>query len=185
MLTLSAQPIAALRRYAVNMFGKFIIFTIGFGIVVGLMVPSASSPPTSPAQPQVAAVTSSARPEPNVEKVITRSDDGHFYVDAEVNGQLVHFLIDTGASSVVLRMSDAQHVGLPFSQGEFQVIARGASGDVRGQIVKIGRVAIGHKEAFDVEGAVVDEGLDVSLLGQSFLSRIGTLVIDGDKMVLR
>ena len=174
-----------------NMFGKFIIFTIGFGIAVGLMVPNASSPPASPlkspapAQPQVAAITPSARPEPNVEKVISRSDDGHFYVDAEVNGQLVHFRIDTGASSVVLRMSDAQHVGLPFSQGEFQVIARGASGDVRGQIVKIGRVAIGHKEAFDVEGAVVDEGLDVSLLGQSFLSRIGTLVIDGDTMRLR
>ena len=165
------------------MFAKFVIGTIGFGIAVGLMIPAPSTQP--PVQSAVALAAPAPTPEPAIDKVIQRADDGHFYVDAEVNGQLVHFLIDTGASSVVLTMADAKHVGLPFSPGQFSVIARGASGDVRGQIVKIGRVAIGHKEAFDVEGAVVDEGLDVSLLGQSFLSRIGTVVIDGDKMVLR
>jgi aspartyl protease family protein len=151
--------------------------------MVGLMVPSPSPPPAAAPLPLAAkAVAKSASA---VDKVIERSDDGHFYVDAEVNGQLVHFLVDTGASSVVLTMADAKHVGLPFSEGQFSVIARGASGDVSGQIMKIGRVAIGRKEAFDVQGAVVAEGLDVSLLGQSFLSRIGTVVIDGDKMVLR
>jgi aspartyl protease family protein len=166
------------------MFTKFIIGTIGIGLAVGLMIPAPSpSPPT--VESVVAVAKPMSAPEPEIDKVIERSDDGHFYVDAEVNGQLVHFLIDTGASSVVLTMADAKHVGLPFSEEQFSVIARGASGDVSGQIMKIGRVAIGRKEAFDVEGAVVAEGLDVSLLGQSFLSRIGTLVIDGDKMVLR
>jgi aspartyl protease family protein len=165
------------------MFSRFIIGTVVLGVMVGLMAPSPSPPPAAAPPPLAAkAVANSA---PAVDKVIKRSDDGHFYVDAEVNGQLVHFLVDTGASSVVLTMADAKHVGLPFSEGQFSVIARGASGDVSGQIMKIGRVAIGRKEAFDVEGAVVAEGLDVSLLGQSFLSRIGTLVIDGDKMVLR
>ena len=165
------------------MFAKFIIGTIAVGVAVGLMVPAPSTSPS--VQPVVAVAKPVTAPEPAIDKVIERSDDGHFYVDAEVNGQLVHFLIDTGASSVVLTMADAQHVGLPFSPGQFRVIARGASGDVSGQILKIGRVAIGRKEAFDVDGAVVADGLDVSLLGQSFLSRIGTLVIDGDKMVLR
>jgi aspartyl protease family protein len=164
------------------MFTKFIIGTIGIGIAVGLMIPAPSAPPV---QPVVEVAKPAPSPEPAIDKVIARSDDGHFYVDAEVNGQLVHFLVDTGASSVALTMADAKHAGLPFSQGQFSVIARGASGDVSGQILKIGRVAIGRKEAFDVEGMVVAEGLDVSLLGQSFLSRIGTLVIDGDKMVLR
>jgi aspartyl protease family protein len=168
------------------MFTRFIIGAIGIGIIVGLMLP-VSSPPPEP--PKVALVMPSAAPsaprEASSEQTITRSADGHFYVDAEVNGQLVHFLIDTGASSVVLRMSDAKHVGLPFSADQFSVIARGASGNVRGQILKIGRVAIGEKEAFDVQAAVVDEGLDVSLLGQSFLSRISTVVIEGDRMILR
>jgi aspartyl protease family protein len=166
------------------MFTKFIIGTIGVGLAVGLMIPAPSPPPPT-VEPVVAVAKPMSAPEPVIDKVIERSDDGHFYVDAEVNGQLVHFLVDTGASSVVLTMADAKHVGLPFSSDQFRVIARGASGDVSGQIMKIGRVAIGRKEAFDVEGAVVAEGLDVSLLGQSFLSRIGTLVIDGDKMVLR
>jgi aspartyl protease family protein len=151
--------------------------------MVGLMAPSPSPPPA--AAPPPLAAKAVAKPAPALDKVIERSDDGHFYVDAEVNGQLVHFLVDTGASSVVLTMADAKHVGLPFSEAQFSVIARGASGDVSGQIMKIGRVAIGRKEAFDVQGAVVAEGLDVSLLGQSFLSRIGTLVIDGDRMILR
>jgi aspartyl protease family protein len=164
------------------MFTKFIIATIGVGIAVGLMIPAPSTPPVQPVVEVAKPVPTS---EPAIDKVIERSDDGHFYVDAEVNGQLVHFLVDTGASSVALTMADAKHVGLPFSPSQFNVIARGASGDVSGQILKIGRVAIGRKEAFDVEGMVVADGLDVSLLGQSFLSRIGTLVIDGDKMTLR
>lgn len=165
------------------MFSRFIIGTVVVGVMVGLMAPSPSPPPA--AAPPPLAAKAVAKPAPALDKVIERSDDGHFYVDAEVNGQLVHFLVDTGASSVVLTMADAKHVGLPFSEAQFSVIARGASGDVSGQIMKIGRVAIGRKEAFDVQGAVVAEGLDVSLLGQSFLSRIGTLVIDGDRMILR
>lgn len=166
-----------------RMFARFIIATVGVGIAVGLMMPMPSVPPAATSVPAAAAAV--AEPAPPLDRVITRADDGHFYVDAEVNGQLVHFLIDTGASSVVLTMADAQHVGLPFSADQFVPIARGASGDVRGQRLRIGRVAIGRKEAFDVDGAVVDEGLDVSLLGQSFLAHIGTVVIDGDKMVLR
>jgi aspartyl protease family protein len=165
------------------MFAKIFFLTMGLGIALGLMIPTRSVPPPAPSV--AAVVKPAAATEPGIDKVIERSDDGDFYVDAEVNGQFVHFLVDTGASSVVLTMADAKHVGLPFSPSQFSVVARGASGDVNGQILKIGRVAIGRKEAFDVEGAVVDDGLDVSLLGQSFLSRIGTLVIDGDKMVLR
>jgi aspartyl protease family protein len=165
------------------MFARFVIGTIVLGIAVGLMMPAPSTPPA--AAPPPLAAKAVAKTEPALDQVIERSDDGHFYVNAEVNGQLVRFLVDTGASSVVLTMADAKHVGLPFSEGQFSVIARGASGDVSGQVMKIGRVAIGRKEAFDVSGAVVAEGLDVSLLGQSFLSRIGTLVIDGDRMILR
>jgi aspartyl protease family protein len=168
------------------MFARFVIGTICVGVAVGLMMPAPSTPPAAapPVEPPIVA-QAVVKAAPALDQVIQRSDDGHFYVDAEVNGQIVHFLVDTGASSVVLTMADAKHVGLPFSPEQFSVIARGASGDVSGQVMKIGRVAIGRKEAFDVKGAVVGEGLDISLLGQSFLSRIGTVVIDGDRMILR
>jgi aspartyl protease family protein len=171
------------------MFSRFIIGTIGIGIAVGLVMPAA--PPRS--TPKAGRVTvSSATPSPTRKapeasggRIIERAPDGHFYVEAAVNGQPVRFLVDTGASAVVLTMADAQRAGLPFAAHEFSVIARGASGDVQGQRLRIGSVAIGAQQAFDVEGAVVAEGLDVSLLGQSFLSRLGSVVIDRDRMTLR
>ena len=163
------------------MFGKIIFATLVVGAAFGLMVPV--TPTKSPALLAVQHVAVPAAP--SIDTVINRSENGHFYVDAQVNGQLVHFVVDTGASNVALTKADAQHVGLPFSAEQFTIIGRGASGDVYGQQVKIGRVAIGQKEAFDVDGAVLDDGLDVSLLGQSFLSRIGSVTISGDQMILR
>ncbi len=162
---------------------KVFIATVVVGVSVGLLMPTTPNAPSVDA-PRPAPIAAATR-KPESIKVIDRSDDGHFYVDAEVNGQLVHFLVDTGATAVVLTMADAKHVGLPFAPERFTVVGRGASGDTRGELITIGRVAIGRKEAFDVKGVVLDEGLDISLLGQSFLSRVGTVVIDGDKMVLR
>lgn len=171
------------------MFSRFIIGTIGIGIVVGLVMPVA--PPRL--TPKVGTMTLSSptpsatrkAPDTSGGRIIERAPDGHFYVEAAVNGQPVRFLVDTGASAVVLTMADAQRAGLPFAAHEFSVIARGASGDVQGQRLRIGSVAIGAQQAFDVEGAVVAEGLDVSLLGQSFLTRLGSVVIDHDRMTLR
>jgi aspartyl protease family protein len=169
------------------MFAKTFAATVIVGVSVGLLMPTApTTPPAAVARPEPsAAATQQPNPQPNNVAVIERSDDGHFYVNADVNGQLVHFLVDTGATAVVLTMADAKHVGLPFAPERFTVVGRGASGDTRGELITIGRVAIGRKEAFDVKGVVLDEGLDISLLGQSFLSRVGTVVIDGDTMVLR
>ena len=62
------------------------------------------------------------------EVVIERKSDGHFYADAMVNGQLVRFLVDTGATGVALTAKDARHVGIFFSPGEFTVVGKGASG---------------------------------------------------------
>lgn len=120
----------------------------------------------------------------NGETAIDRAPDGHFYTDAEVNGIPVHFLIDTGSSGVALTRGDAQRVGLSFSPSEFQVIGSGASGAVRGQIVTLGRVSLHGRSATGVGGAILDGG-ETSLLGQSFLSQLGSVEIHGDRMTLR
>ena len=65
-----------------------------------------------------------------------------------------------------------------------QVVGQGASGDVHGEIVSLERVALGSTEAKDVGAVVLDEG-QMSLLGQSFLSKFKSVEIKGDKMVLR
>lgn len=172
------------------MFARILTGTVVSGLVIGFSVPSSQQAPAtgaalSSAESLAAVATRRPKAEPRVDTVITRSENGHFYVDAEVNGQLVHFVVDTGATSVALTLADAQRVGIPVSPEHFEVVARGASGDVRGQEIKINRIAIDQKEVYDARGLVLDTGLDVSLLGQSFLSKVGTVLIEGDRMTLR
>jgi len=115
---------------------------------------------------------------------LDRSPDGHFYADAQVNGVTVHFLVDTGASGVALSAADARRVGLPFFHTEFTAVGRGASGEVRGKLVTLDRVTLGGKSVEKVDGAIL-EGSEMSLLGQSFLSRMGTIEMTPDRMVIR
>ena len=113
-----------------------------------------------------------------------RGANGHFFADAQVNGMTVHFLIDTGASGVALTADDAQRAGLQFSPLEFTSVGSGASGEVRGKLVTLDRVSLGGRTVEGVSGVIL-EGGQMSLLGQSFLSQMGTIEISGDQMVIR
>ena len=119
-----------------------------------------------------------------VETKLERAPNGHFYADGNVNGQPVRLVVDTGASTVALTLADAQRIGVPFSTSEFTVVGTGASGPVRGQSVTLDRVEVGGKEVRGVRAAVI-EGLDVSLLGQTYLGRISSVQMSGDTMTLR
>ena len=114
---------------------------------------------------------------------LDRAPDSHFYADAQVNGALVHFMIDTGSSSVVLTRADALRAGI--GAGDFTLKGVGAGGEVQLMSASIDRLALGPLSAANVPAMVAKDGLPVSLLGQSFLSRIGTVSISGDSMVLR
>jgi aspartyl protease family protein len=116
--------------------------------------------------------------------LLTRRSDGHFYVDAEVDGQLVNFVIDTGASRVVLPVETARRLNIPFSESDFDVIGSGASGPVRGMMIEFDRISIEGKEVRNVKGAIA-EGLDQPLLGQSYLSRIASVEMSGESMRLQ
>src|SRR3546814_3808254 len=95
--------------------------------------------------------------------VIPRSEDGHFYADAQVGAATVHFLIDTGATAVALSRADAQRAGISPRAGEFTGTARTANGTVPLKPVTIDRIRIGPLEARNVAGAVIDGDLGVSL----------------------
>ena len=160
---------------------SILILAITGGALAGILTPSRQQPAAAPPPP----VADAEKPGRAVlETVLQRMPDGHFYVDAEVNGQIVHFAVDTGASVVVLTSEDARRVGINFSPDDFHIVARGASGDVMGDRININHLKIDQKEAFDMPAMVVAEGLDVSLLGQSFLKQIGHVEIRGDQMIL-
>lgn len=115
---------------------------------------------------------------------LRRESNGHFYADVEINGTQVRMLVDTGASGIALSRDDAQRAGIAISAGMFDVVGEGASGAVRGEHVMIDRMALGGKTAEGLPAVVLDGG-EQSLLGQSFLRRFRVVEIQGDKMLLR
>lgn len=147
------------------------------GTVVGIGIAGDRTEPS--AEPKVVTRADGTR-----ELRIPRSRDGHFYTHAMVNGQLVRFLIDTGATSIALTIEDAERVGEKFSRADFEVVGSGASGPVRGQSIRIDSIELGGREVTNLRGAVLD-GLDISLLGQSFLSRTRSVHMTGEEMIIR
>ena len=114
---------------------------------------------------------------------IDRSPDSHFYVDAQVNGATIRFLVDTGASGVVLAPQDAQRAGIYGSN--FTAVGVGAGGEIQMMPTTVSRLAIGPLSADNVSVMVAKDKLAISLLGQSYLSRVGTVSISGDTMTLK
>jgi len=167
---------------------KSFLFVIALGAVIGLMLPAhhRGAPTAPPAAAKTVTVSPADDPGPPmpVETKLERAPNGHFYADGNINGQPVRLVVDTGASMVALTIADARRIGVPFSPYDFGVIGTGASGAVRGAPVVLDSVEIGGKEVHGVRGAVV-EGLDVSLLGQTYLERIGSVQMSGDTMTLR
>lgn len=115
---------------------------------------------------------------------LERQPDGHFYAEADVGGTAVRLMVDTGASMIALSANDARKLGLDWSAAELQHVGRGVNGDVLGKPVQLDSVTIGDLQADNVEAVIVPDGLDVSLLGQSFLSRVDNVQIEADRMTL-
>lgn len=175
------------------MFGRALGMMIVFGVAIGVLFPReekpGASPPAMVEARHAALVTgkaeSSDEDRRGNEVVLRRREDGHFYADVEVNGTEIEFMIDTGASGIALTRRDAEKLGLFWNENDLDVVGRGVSGAVSGTMVRLDRVELGDREARDLPAAIIPEGLDVSLLGQSFLSRIGEVRINGDEMLLR
>ncbi|QLC22262.1 TIGR02281 family clan AA aspartic protease [Parasphingopyxis sp. CP4] len=121
----------------------------------------------------------------SVDFVAQRAPDGHFYADVRVNGSTSRMMIDTGASSVVLTREDAQRAGIQARRGEFTATAQTAGGEIALKSVTIDRMALGSVDSRNVPAMVAENDLPISLLGQSFLERVGTVEISGDEMRLR
>ena len=157
---------------------KVIIYIVAFGAFIGFAASGDRQPASAPVE-----VASTGTREPVVSR-IRRAPNGHFYVHATVNGKLVRFMVDTGATMVALTEEDARRVGEGFSPERYETIGTGASGPVSGQDIRIDSVEIEGKRVSNVRGAVV-QGLDISLLGQTYLSRMGSVEMTADEMVIR
>ncbi len=117
---------------------------------------------------------------------IGRTNAGDFAVSAQINGARVAMVLDTGASSVVLTRDDAKAAGLPLEVLTYTVNIDTANGRARAAPVTLDRIAIGGLEERSVEALVAQPGqLKTSLLGMSFLNRLQSWEVSGDRLLLR
>ena len=134
--------------------------------------------------------SSSAVPEPpqNGERShrIRKRSDGHFTANVAVNGASVPMLVDTGASTVVLRQVDAKKLGVDTSNLKYTVPVQTANGVAYAAHVRLRNVMVGPITLGGVDALVAQPGvLRESLLGMTFLSRLRSYEFSGQYLTFR
>jgi aspartyl protease family protein len=145
---------------------------------VAAIAESAAAAPTQASSPYRAGWGEEVR--------VAASADHQFYVTAAVNDAPFSFLIDTGASFVALRESDARRAGVYANWNDFDRPVRTANGETKAAFVELNRVEIDGIRLENVKAFVLaDDQLSVNLLGMSFLARLESVESRGGELVLR
>ena len=118
------------------------------------------------------------------ELMIKAEANGHFYVEAEIDGNTVDFIVDTGATNVALSPSDAKELGIRPRSSEYTIQMHTANGIVRAAPVLLDYVRLGPLEMRNVHATVQEAEMGISLLGLSFLSRLESYEVRGNKLYL-
>jgi len=116
---------------------------------------------------------------------IPRGPDGHYWARAEVAGQPVALLVDTGAAAIVLRSADARVLGLNPESLDYGIAIRTASGMAQAAEITLSSVTVAGVEMRDVAALVVQGDLPHSLLGMSFLGRLSGFEATPEGLLLR
>ncbi len=115
---------------------------------------------------------------------IPKASDGHFWANAVVNQKAVHFLIDTGATVVVLTPADAQRLGFDQSTLNYDHKVITANGPTEAAPVTLSTVGVGQSTVHDVDALVLKDGLSTSLLGMSYLGRLSRFEATPSSLIL-
>ena len=117
---------------------------------------------------------------------ITRGGQGNFSVAANLNSARISMVLDTGASSVVLTQEAAKAAGLPIEVLDYSVNVDTANGRTRAAPITLDRLAVGGLTERAVPALVIQRGqLKNNLLGMSFLNRLESWEVRGDKLRMR
>ena len=98
--------------------------------------------------------------------------DGHFRIQARVNGGRVTFMVDTGASDIVLTPGDARRIGIDPATLVFDQFAETANGTVSGAAIRLDSLVMGSIEMNQLPATVNGADMSESLLGMEFLNRL-------------
>ncbi len=115
---------------------------------------------------------------------LRRQHDGHFYADLMVNGAKTRFLIDTGATGVILGAEDAAAAGIDPSTLNYSGQAETANGIIQTARVTIDELRLGDFIDFGFPASVTRSDIPVSLLGQTYLSQFANISINFDTLTI-
>ncbi|SFK59625.1 retropepsin-like aspartic protease family protein [Shimia haliotis] len=115
---------------------------------------------------------------------LPRAPDGHFHATLVINGQSVKFIVDTGASDMVLSKQDATRAGLDPDNLPYFGRAMTANGEVKTAFVRLDEVRFGSFTDRNVAASVNGGEMSGSLLGMSYLNRFAQITIAGNKLIL-
>jgi len=96
---------------------------------------------------------------------------GHFMAQGQINGGAILFLVDTGATAIAIPASDAERLRIDYRKGR-RGTTQTAGGPAAAYVVTLDRVRVGAIEVQNVEAIVIEQGLTVALLGNTFLNRM-------------
>ncbi|MEI9804679.1 MAG: TIGR02281 family clan AA aspartic protease [Pseudolabrys sp.] len=117
--------------------------------------------------------------------VLDSGRDGHFKVDARIEGRHIDFMVDTGATLVIIRESDAAQIGIRPMRSDYTRTISTANGTIKAAPAKLDRIEVGGITVYDVPALVLpDEALWRNLLGMTFLSRLKRYEVANGRMVL-
>lgn len=115
---------------------------------------------------------------------VAMSNDGHFWLQAAINGQPRSFLIDTGATLTAISQATAIETGVPQNPIRRSLVMRTANGSVEAELVTIGELRFGNIVARDLD-AVVAPGLgETNVIGMNLLSRLASWRVEGNTLIL-
>ncbi len=111
--------------------------------------------------------------------------DAHFEANARIAGRSVDFIVDTGATLVILRESDAARIGIRPSRADYTATVSTANGKTKAAPATLDRVEVGGITVYDVRALVLpDDALWRNLLGMSFLSKLKRYEVANGRMML-
>lgn len=185
VLTLVSSGLLAMRRVRTGELARNLAIWIGIAVVVALGFTY---------QDELSSVTRRLRAElvPGYavenaagELIISASPDGHFYAAATVNGTPITFLIDTGASDIVLSPGDAARLGIVSEDLDFSRVVETANGMAQAARASVANFTLGPIQLRDVELSVNQAPMSTSLLGMAFLRNLASFEIRGRNLILR
>lgn len=158
-------------------------FCIGF--VLSLMVTACLPEKTEVKVDEAPITTVKKAKSASVVTIPKNPQDGQFWTQARVNTGSVRFLVDTGAGMVALTERDAKKAGIKTRGLDYNVTISTAGGENMAARIILDRVSVGAITVRDVEALIVPKGLDISLLGMTYLGELQSVQANRNTMTLR